>query len=266
MKAICIFLVALAVGTAVAQEVRESPEGVTIGIQGSFNFGRIDGYLQTPTGGHPGTSSKQRPKFNELGINDVAFYDTSVNMRWRDLRVYGEYEFIRLSDSATLSQPLLTRGVSFSAGDHVSTDDQLDWGRIGAGWSFWFLDRRLELTPKAELALFDFDYQISSGTQSPTRSYIKGCGRVGVEATYYLNSRISFKLDGGASLPLSNTPQIATVTGTANLRVFESHHAKGEVFAGVGMEWIDYEDNQTLPNHIKAEIGPFLTVGLGFSF
>jgi hypothetical protein len=266
LKAVYVFLAGLAAGTAFAQDVREASEGVSVGVQGSFNFGPIDGYFQTPTGGRPGTSSTRRPKFDELGIDDVAFYDARLNVQWRDLLVYGGYEFIRLNDSVTLSQPLITHGVPFAAGEHVSTDDQLDWGRIGAGWTFRFLNDRLKVTPKAELALLDFDYHLSGGAQSTSRSYIKGCGRLGLEGTYYLTRMMSLNLDGAASLPLSNTPQIATVAATANVRVLDSHRMKADVFAGVGMQWIDYEDNQRLSNHIKADIGPFVTAGIGFSF
>ena len=266
MKAAYIFLATLAAGSGLAQDARELSDGIAFGVQGSFNFGPIDGFFQTPAGGRPGTSSAQRPKLDELGINDVTFYDTRLTMQWRDLLVYGGYEFIRLSGSDTLSQPLISHGVSFAGGERVSTDDQLDWGRFGAGWSFGFLDDRLKVTPKAELALLNFGYHVAGASQSADRSYIKGCVRVGIEGIYYLNSRISLNLDGSASLPLSNTPQIATVTATASVLLFESHGIKPHAFAGVGMQWIDYEDNQTLANHIKANIGPFLTAGVLVSF
>src|SRR2546425_88118 len=106
MKAFYILLAALAGSTALAQEARERSDRIAFGVQGSFNFGPIDGFLQTPAGGRPGTSSAQRPKFDELGINDVAFYDTRLTVQWRDLLVYGGYEFIRVNGSDTLSQPL----------------------------------------------------------------------------------------------------------------------------------------------------------------
>jgi hypothetical protein len=259
--------VVLAACSGFAQDAEESQGPIAINVEGSFNFGPIDGFLQTPAGGRPGTSSTHRPKFDELGVNDVAFYDTRLNAQWRHLVVYGGYQFIRLSGSDTLSQPLVSHGVAFAARDRLSTDDQLDWSRAGAGWSFVFLDHRLDLTPKAELALFNFQYHLSSASRSADRSYIKGCARVGIDSKFHLNRILSVNLDGSASLPLSNTPQIATLTATASLRFLpESHRLKPHLFGGVGMEWIDYEDNQSLPNHIKADIGPFLTAGITATF
>ena len=122
------------------------------------------------------------------------------------------------------------------------------------------------MTPKAEVALLNFGYHLSGASQSADRSYIKGCARIGIEGAFDINSRIGLNVDGSASLPLSNTPQIAAVTATASILLFESHGIKPHAFAGVGMQWIDYEDNQTLSNHIKADIGPFLTAGVVVSF
>jgi len=116
MKAFYILLAALAGSTALAQEAREPLEGIGIDVQGSFNYGPIDGFFQTPAGGRPGTSSARRPKFDELGIDDVAFYDTRLTVEWRSLLVYGGYEFIRLSGSDTLSQTVIGHGVSCWSG------------------------------------------------------------------------------------------------------------------------------------------------------
>ena len=268
MKTVTLLLFTTLLAAAIsAQDLEQPSTPVAITVQGSFNFGSVDGFLQTPAGGRPGTSSRRRPTFDELGIDDVAFYDTRPDIQWHRLRLYGGYQFIRLDGSETLSQPLISHGVPFAAGDSVRSDNRLDWSRIGAGWHFDFLDRRLELMPKAELALLDFKYHLSSRSQSADRSYIKGCPRLGLEGTYHLSDIISFNVDGSASLPLSNSPQIAALRATANFRLLpHSHRVKPSLFAGVGMEWIDYEDNQTLPNHIKANIGPFLITGVAVTF
>jgi hypothetical protein len=260
-------LIGLMVSQVGAQDMEDPPSPVAISLQASFNFGPLDGFLQTPSGGGPGTSSKQRPTFDELGLNDVIFYDTRLDVQWHRARLYGGYQFIRLDGSTTLSQPLVSHGRNFAAGDSVRTDDQLDWARAGFGWQLDFLNHRLEVVPSAEMAFLAFDYHLSSSSQSADRSYIKGAARLGVETTYHLNSRVSLNLDGSASLPLSNTPQIATLAATTNFRLFSNNwRVKPSLFAGIGAEWIDYEDNQKLSNHIKADIGPFLTTGFSVSF
>jgi hypothetical protein len=268
MKIVSALLVATAIVWSVkAEDGEPSDSPITVTIQGSANFGAISGFLQTPTGGRPGSSSKQRPTFEELGINDAWFYDARLDLQWHRLRLYGGYQFVRLDGSATLGQPLVSRGVSFAAGEGVNSHNQLDWSRIGAGWKFRFLDDRLEVVPEAEFALFNFGYSLSGRSESVIRDYVKGAARLGVETTYNFSRFVSLSLDGGGSLPLPNTPQIAVLAGRVNFRLLSSsHRVNPKLFVGGGMEWIDYQDDQRLPNHIKAEIGPFIGGGLMLGF
>jgi hypothetical protein len=39
-----------------------------------------------------------------------------------------------------------------------------------------------------------------------------------------------------------------------------------DVFAGVGFQQLYYEDDQTLPNRIRADFGPLATAGVRVSF
>ena len=162
---------------------------------------------------------------------------------------------------------MISRGVSFAAGDAFKTKDHFDWYHFGAGWQFGFLDHRLELFPKVEAAVLDFSYKLSSPSASVSRSYTKSCLRLGLESTYHLSDRISLNLDGAASVPISNTPQIATVVATVNFRLLRERHVLNpSIFLGGGAEWIDYEDNQKLPNHVRLELGPFVTAGCSMKF
>ena len=259
------FMAAMIASSARGDDI--PPDQSIITLQGSANFGPISGYLQTPAGGQPGTSSKHRPTLEELGIDEVWFYDTRLDLQWHSLRLYGGYQFLRLDGSATLAQPLISHGVSFAAGDGVTSHNQLDWARMGAGWKFDFLDQRLEIVPQVEFALFDFKYSLSDPLRSVTRDYVKGSARLGLETVYHLTPFVSLSLNGGGALPLANMPQIASVSAAANFRLSpRSWRVKPKLFIGGGMEWIDYEDSQRLPNHIKADIGPFFTGGLGFAF
>jgi len=256
------------IAEALAEVEPEAPSRpIEITVQGSVYFGYANGFLQTPLGGQPGTTSLQRPTLHELNIDDAVFYEGSIRLQWKQLGFYGGYQAIGLDGSGTLTQPLISHGVSFAAGQPFHTDNRLDWFDAGAGWSFFFLDRRLEIFPKAELALLDFSYKLSTPSASTSRSYSKGCLRLGAEATYHFNPALAFKLDGAASIPVSDTPQIATVTGTLYFNLLpHSRRFKPALFAGVGMEWIDYEDNQPVPNHIQVNLGPFVTGGLALSF
>ena len=259
--------VALAVATLPAVGA-DDIEPIEVSLKGSFNYGAIDGFMQTPAGGRPGTSSNRRPTFKELGIDEVIFYDTRLDVRWKDhLTVFGGYEFVRLDGSGRLSDPLVSRGVTFPSGERARTDDQFDWYRAGLAWNFKLLDGKLDVMPKVEFALFDFRYSLSSASASVSRSYIKGCPRLGIESHYALNRWMSLDFEGAAALPLSNTPQIASVGAASNFHLLpESRQVRPALFIGTGMQWIDYEDNQTLPNHVRAEIVPYISAGATISF
>src|SRR5216110_1491046 len=76
---------------------QEDDNLIEVTVKGSFNYGPIDGFMQTPAGGAPGTSSDRRPTFKELGIDDAIFYDTRLDLRWKaHLTVFGGYEFVRV--------------------------------------------------------------------------------------------------------------------------------------------------------------------------
>jgi hypothetical protein len=240
---------------------------VTVTLRGAYYFGDVEGFMQTPSGGKPSTSSHERPTFDELNIHDVSFYEGRLDVKWRHLDFFGGYQYIRLDGDGTFSEPLVSRGVTFAAGDPFDTKNQFDWYRVGAGWQFDFLEGRLAVMPKLDFALLDFSYKLSSGAQEVDRSYSKGTVRPGVEVAWRLTRWVSLHLDGSASVPISNTPQIADVIGTVQFDLLPGHHrVKPTLFVGGGAEWIDYEDDQPMSNHIKANLGPFVTAGLSISF
>jgi len=236
-------------------------------LHGAYSFGYVDGFMQTPLGGVPGTSNGRRPTLGELGIHNGGFYDAGLAARWHQLGFYGGYQGIGLEGNGHLPSPLVSHGVSFGEGDSFQTKDRFDWFRLGGGWNFQLAGGRLELFPKADLAVLDFRYKLASPSQDASRSYVKAGFRLGLEGSWSFTRNLSLKLDGAASVPIANTPQIATLGATMNWRLFPSAHAvRPTLFFGAGAEWIDYEDSQTLPNHVRLRLGPLLTGGLSLAF
>ncbi len=69
-----------------------------------------------------------------------------------------------------------------------------------------------------------------------------------------------------ATLPISSLGQIYTEQLVAKYRLIDLDRVGLEGFGGIAFEQMYYEDDQALSNHVKAEFGPSLIVGLGLRF
>lgn len=236
-------------------------------IAASFSQAQVDGFLQTPAGGAPGTSSYRRPSLKELNIDDVDVYDVQASMQFDRLQLYAGYQTLKMDSSATLAGDLISRGIAFPAGTQLRSDTEINWIRAGAGWEFNVLPERWTLTPKAELGVLDFNYKLHGGAETAGRRYAQATYRVGLESQYRFNPVVSAVLDAGASLPIPNSPQITVLAARLE---FELGNRKRQLrpllFLGAGMQRIDYEDEQDLANHIRVEMEPLFTIGLKIAF
>jgi hypothetical protein len=52
----------------------------------------------------------------------------------------------------------------------------------------------------------------------------------------------------------------------AEKQLFSKSRITGSAYLGVAYEKIEYQDNQDVPNHIKAEMWPLLSSGLKLQF
>jgi hypothetical protein len=265
----CWALVALLLITSIVDAAEEqAPEG---SLSGSFgvllSYGPVDGSVQTPAGGEPGSSSPGRPTLDELGIDRTSFYDVLAGLQWRRFRFYLGYQAIDLSGQAVLSESLTTHNVTFPAGTSVDSDIRFNLLRMRAGWKFSLAHGRLELFPIGELGVLDFSYDISGGGEMTSRDYAKGYLGFGLAGRYRINARVSAILNAQASVPISNTPQISALTGGFEFNLLPaSRNARPSVFLGGGAQRIEYQDDQALPNDIDVDLGPFITAGLSVSF
>ena len=266
MKRFFLLLSSLA-AVSLSGAAEQGTRPVELTLHGAYSFGDVDGFVQTPLGGAPGTSSRRRPDFAELGIHDGGFYDAGLEAHWHRLGLYGAYQGIGLEGNGHLSSPLISHGVSFAAGESFQAKTRFDWLRFGGGWKFALAGGRVEIFPKADLAVLDFSYRLAGESQTASRSYAKGSFRLGLEGSWKLSPAFALKLDGAASVPISNTPQIDTLSATLNWLPWpRARRFRPALFFGGGAEWIDYQDNQTLPNHLRLVFGPLVTGGLAISF
>lgn len=261
---------ALVSGYAASWERQQAADGFGTELEGSLRYGPIRGYLQTPNGGSPGTTSAQRPTFQELNIDDFLSPDVALRLHWNDHAFYGGASLVRLDGNSTLDTTLISHGTTFPAGTAVKSSVQLDSYRLGYEYRFAWKNEAgtsLWIAPAAGIAMLNFDYSLKGGGGlTAQRGYFVGSPQLGVHAGWSPSGR--FSVDGGIfnSLPEVSNLFILSAQLRGSYRLWGEGERGGRVFLGVGYDWFDYQDNQQVPNHIKAQFGPMLLFGIGARF
>lgn len=252
------------------EQQADSTHDLYIDFGGTYQYSPIRGFLQTPRGGNPGTTSQNRPTFKELDLDTVSFSYSSLSIRKDIHGFYVRIQLVHLAGDSVLNNELTSQGVIYPAGSQVSADVSLDLYRIGYQHRFFFQSNkhgRFEIDPTIEIAFFDFHYKLDSlAGLSTDRSYVKGACRIGAEAHWYANDRLTISAGAIGPVPISNTPQIWTLDLTAKYQLWGKEPRGGAAIIGIGYQHTEYQDNQTVPNHIKFEMSPILRAGLQIGF
>ena len=221
--------------------------------------GDVDGYLQTPDGGIPGSSDDKRPEFSELDIDDVTNFDFDIGLQYGANRFYLGGNISRQSESAILTSGLVSQWQTFNAGNAVKTDSQLDWYRIG------YLRRftpaglaRFSFEVGAEVTLFNFHYKLSNGVVDVDRQYNKSGYRLGGRVNYDVNDQFGLNLAVFFPLQFDGATSITTVDLIGRYKV----NPGIDVFAGLAYHEIRFKDEQRMPNKVRAEMQPLFRLGL----
>ena len=250
--------------------IRQPETGFHASLDGSFRYGNISGFLQIPKGGGVGSTSNDRPRFNEIGIHQAPIGDAALTLGWDNNEIYAGARFVRLSGKDTLSSTLISNGTTFPAGSPVNANTQLDWYRGGYAYRLSYGNdegARMSFYPAAGFALFSFDYRLDSpASLTAARSFAKAAPQLGFRAEWSPGGPFSLSADLLSSLAFSTLPLLFSTDLTGGYQLWGQANHGAQVYLGLGYEMIQCEDNQSVPNHIKANIGPELVVGLKLSF
>jgi hypothetical protein len=225
------------------------------GISVKQGYAPITGYLQTPAGGNPGTSDIKRPTFKEFDIDDTSYMDIDFYYKSRNYTPYFGVRLIDVDSSGILGMDLTTRGQMFLTGESYDYETSFNIYRFGTKYDFAYF------SPKVELAVMDFDYQLESAGIQVTRSYAKYAVRLGAEKNFSFDA-LDIIFEASGSVPLSNTPDI--YTAGAVVKYWFTEHVN--IGLDVQYFFLDYEDDQDLPNHLRLEMQPAVSVFLQYRF
>lgn len=221
----------------------------------SEGYAPITGYLQTPAGGKPGTSDVRRPTFGELGIDNATYTDVDIHYRMDQYAAYASARFMNIGSSGVLEEDLTTHGQNFLQGEPYRYDTVFNIYHLGVQDDFG------PLTGEIELALMDFGYKFRTAEASTERSYTKTAVRLGAEKSFKFD-KLDIVVEASGSIPLPNTPYIYSAGAMVKYWLADSLN----IGVGVQYFYLDYEDSQDLPNHLRLEMQPALSLSLQFMF
>ena len=246
----------------------ETEKGFHLAFDASGSYGPIHGYTQTPLGGAPSSTSDKRPQFDDLGINTMTMVNLSLSAGLDSHYIYGSAHLVDLSGTSTLDENLIFHGKEYPVGTRVKSDVNLSWYDIGYQYNILFDKGRtnLRMAPTVAFTLWDYSAELESNSGRTSRSYVKGTPRLGLEFEWFPVRRFSITGKGIASIPLNNMPHIYTVGLVGKYHLMDISRLKISLFTGVEYHWVDFKDNQTEPNHVKASMGPLGLVGAEIRF
>jgi hypothetical protein len=232
----------------------------------SYLNGSLDGYVQTPAGGEPGTTSRERPTFDELGFDQQPAFDAygTIGKGHHTLEIGGQWQ--RQSGTSTLKEDLVSQKKFFPADTRVNADIQTDWYRVNYLYAMNTDNQSISLSVGGGLVWFNFDYQLKSAATKADRAYSKVGYRIGADMNWHINDRFNIETRIFAPIPLSNTPEIWTLELNAEYTLWETPGSRTLLVGGLGYNRLDYEDEQKIPNHIRVEISPYMRAGLKLDF
>jgi len=232
----------------------------------SIRFGVINGFLQTPAGGRPGSSSKKRPSLEELDVDDVAMTEVRGSFGWGPHSLIGKARLLAISRQSTLDASLVSNNTHFPPDSSVELSARLNSYRIGYRYSLILANDQgatVGLHPTIGIYLFNFHYRLSDLTNGVAdRSYTKGAAQAGMEIEWCPKSPFSGVLKFYGSVPVGSAPLILAAEVLGRYRLWRWSGTEGRAFAGIGYERFDYEDEQELPNHIRTTLAPLIFIGL----
>lgn len=214
-----------------------------------------EAYVQTPLGGRPGSSDDKRPTFAELGIDHLFSRDQMIQLGWRNVGVIIGYQQLQSRGFTQLARDLITYKRKFFAGTPFNSDIQFDWYRFGLSYAIEFL-KGFVVTPQADIVLLDFGYRFKTKAVSSGRHYHHMAFRTGFSLTVPLQQGVSLTFSLLASLYPFDILDITTRAITLNFKM----DPRTQMSIGSQSTKINYEDKQTMPNHIHLNTGTGIIV------
>lgn len=228
-------------------------------VFGNISDGNVSGFAQTPKGGSPGTTSFNRPTFEEANIKQSHVIELAGGLQYCNYFTVLDYRRLHAHGNKNLNQDLITHAQFIPAGSHFNMQSHYDWFALAVGKTFHF-NTHLSFSPFLAGNWIHYRYDFMSLPKESSRAFSVFSLTGGLALAHNFNKHFSLDARGEVSIPFNNV-RIYYATAGLNYAILVDPHFTLTPRIGILATSIEYEDEQTVPNHIRYTAKPQATVG-----
>lgn len=237
--------------------------GSEIGIYAELNKADIRGFQQAPKGGSPGTTSLERPSFEELNIDSKVYASMGAWLRFDPFQINFNYLPLKYDGQTILSSELITHGITIPQGSYFSSNikDQLysvDFARIFKPVNGFII------APMATIHALDHHYEFSSAPFSSTRAFFATGVGLGLDMTYAFLYQYELNAKIHVPVPITNLDVSKAKLSLAYVWALTPRLTM-KPYALVEWNKIKFKDHQPVPNHLEYRLSPIWGMGISMS-
>jgi hypothetical protein len=234
-------------------------------LRGEVRVGNPRGHVQIPKGGGPGTTSPDRPTFDEVGVE--AAWGPVLDLSYRNGRhlFHVGGGFWVLHGSELLRDPLISHEKSYPAGIDLESSTEIGEAWLGYGHTFC-LGRCVTLTPGLGVYASRLQYEISGGGQTSRREFTILSPMLEAELAWNPGGRIHLSTDVRVVADEWWGRKSPTQVFEVALRAHFDLSSCSRLSLSVGATHISHYDDQPVPNDYLLEVLPWFGFGGEFRF
>ncbi len=229
-------------------------------LSGSYIYSDVNGFIQIPIGGRPGTTTLYKPNLSDIGINHDDLWNTQLDLMKNAWGAFLNYQNQEQTGHAVLSQTLLTHGVDFPVGTSVSS--KIKFNLLTAGAYYNFTHQQLTVRPILAVTDLNFYYSLASQTKFAKRHFTHVTPRIGLGFIYQINPKFNVSLTGLSSIPDLVHTAVYSIEAKGDYTFYQTSHYSVNGFVGLAYQQIKFKDQQTVPNNIQLTNWPMVFIGL----
>jgi hypothetical protein len=226
-------------------------------------IGQLKGFVQTPRGGDYNTTSERRPSFEEIDHRHDPFFHAELTSHYEKIWGFVNYFHLTPANETSLETDLLTHSRFIPATTPFEMNVHFNWYELGIGFDTAEIFSRWKIQPYLAANWLKYYYGFSSPVHDSHRNFnlLAGSAGLKVEGKVAKDWLIDAKVD--ITLPLTELELFEASVGL-NYTFSPHPHCAIRSRASLGSLYIDYEDRQKIPNHIRYQSSPYAALGLIF--